>query len=131
MATDIDVTPTTHKSASTKLVAPLLGVFIFLSLRCRRSAGFTHGNENVVRTLAGMLQEKTSNEFVFFGEPFCAVPRKSREPQSKSPRVSKFFRRAAEVEAKATGQDLAKIVFFGSGDTTAEADFSRCFIAWF
>ncbi|MFZ1195060.1 MAG: hypothetical protein WAN49_06455 [Pseudolabrys sp.] len=72
-----------------------------------------------------MLQEKTSNEFVFFGEPFCAVPRKSREPQSKSPGVS------AEVEAKATGQHLAKIVFFGSGDTTAEADFSRCFIAWF
>lgn len=57
-----------------------------------------------------MLQEKTANEFVFFGEPFCAV---------------------TEVEAKATGQDLAKIVFFGSGDTTAEADFSRCFIAGF
>jgi hypothetical protein len=38
-----------------------------------------------------MLQEKTANEFVFFGEPFCAVPRKSREPQSKIAARIKVF----------------------------------------
>jgi hypothetical protein len=78
-----------------------------------------------------MLQEKTANELYSSASRFvrCHASRVSRN--RRSPRVSKFFRRGAEVKAKAAGQDLAKIVFFGSGDTTAEADFSRCFIAWF